>query len=75
MGDGEPEADPTGSTVAETLERLEDAFPVVRWDARSPVDDSDLHLLGAFRRLDPHTRAIGAEPHRVVDDVGNRPLE
>ena len=75
-GHGEAEAD-TGAVrlVAEALERLEDALALVGRDARAAVDDAQVDpppTAPASTRTDA---SAGDARERVVDDVGDRPLE
>ena len=75
--DREPEADAraVARVVAQPLERQEDQLPLVHRDARSVVDDPQVHAVGHRARLDPDA-LIGRRPRaRVVDDVGDRTFE
>ena len=65
LGDGQAEARPAAAAVL--AEHLEDAFPVLRRDARTVVGDRD---------LDPRRAFPGAAPRRDTDDAadGRQPL-
>ena len=51
------------------VEALEDAVTVGRRDADAMVDDGNLHGVGGMADEDPDLAPVGAELHRVVDEV------
>ena len=70
-----PRPTPPPPLVAEPLERLEEPLALLGGDAGAVVDDLELRALGAGERAHLHGCAARAVAQRVVDQVGEHPLE
>ena len=72
-GQAEPDTGPV-LRVAQALERPEDPVAILASDARSPVDDPDVHPAGHRPGLHPESHAAAVD-EGVVDQVGHGPLQ